>query len=113
MSMLLVLVIGCNNKKPTVVNSSKSWAFNFVNWNNTFYKETDEKLDKVGPKIGEIEAFATDENVEYHGTFSNEYEIGSEIYSVEGIDPAKAIAVKSKGVFTLLIEQSLNMNQIP
>ncbi|WP_339323143.1 hypothetical protein [Paenibacillus sp. FSL W8-0194] len=113
MSMLLVLVIGCNHKKPTVIHASTSWAFNFVNWNNAFYKETDEKLHKVGPKIGEVESFATDENIEYHGTFSNEYEVGSEIYSVEGIDPAKAIAVKSKGVFTLLIEQSLNMNQIP
>jgi len=102
------MVIGCNNKHPTVVNSSNSWAFGFVNWNNTFYKETDKKLDKVGSKIGEVQVFAKDTNVEYHGTFSNEYEVGSEIFSVEGYDIAKAIAVKSNGKFILLVEQSLN-----
>ncbi|BFH59549.1 hypothetical protein [Paenibacillus azoreducens] len=110
--MMLVFFIGCNNKQSTVVSSSKSWAFGFVNWNNTFYKETDKKLDKVGSKIGEVEVFARDENIEYHGTFSNEYEVGSEIYSVEGFETAKAIAVKSKGDFILLIEQTLNKEDI-
>ncbi|WP_438350720.1 hypothetical protein ACP8HI_08795 [Paenibacillus sp. FA6] len=110
--LIFVFIIGCNNKEQTT-STSNSWAFNFIKWNNIFYKETDKWIEKVDIKIGSVETLVTDVVGKHDGTYSNKFKVGTEIYSIVGIDTDQAIAVEiSEGIFFMLIESSLNKEEI-
>lgn len=107
-----IFTTACNQEKQSTVSSSNSWAFDFITWNNTIYKETNKLVDKVGPQIGSVTSFATQEDHLYHGTYSNKFEVGTKIYSIEGIKTTQAIAVKCKEKYIMLIESTLNEEDI-
>lgn len=71
------------------------------------YTLTDSHTAKFDTLLGTVEASATDENVEYHGTYSNHFKVGTEIYSIEGVNPSQAIAVKSEDQTYVLMESTL------
>jgi len=112
--LIFIFIIGCNsNNREQTKNTSNSWAFNFIKWNNTLYKETDKRIKKIEIKIGSVETLVTDEVGKHHGTYSNEFKVGTEIYSIMGINTDEAIAVEeSEGNFIVLIESSLNKEDV-
>lgn len=91
--LLVLILIGC---------SSKSWIASFVKYNDTIYV-TDEAVEQVGNKIGEVKYFLKEE-MDAKDLSSNEYPVGTEIYEIEGIDVEDAIAIKnSEGEYIKLI----------
>jgi len=90
----LFLLIGC---------SSNSWISSFVKYNGIFYSVTDEDIDEIGDKLGEVKYFLDKEgNAENFS--SNTYPVGTEIYIINGINIEEAIAIKdSDGKYVKLI----------
>lgn len=83
---LVFLLIGCN--------SSTSWAFQFVKYNDTNYIVTEEELEtnNLGEEIGEVKYHLENEK-ESKELSSNIYPVGTKIYTINDIDISKAIAV--------------------
>lgn len=69
-----------------------SWAYSFVVYNNSIYVITEEPVEEVGNRLGEVTAYSDMENLS--GNFSNVYEVGTPYYEIKGVDPAEAIAVE-------------------
>jgi len=98
LSFSLLIFTGCS--------SQASWIYDFVKYEDVFYKVTEEKVENVGEKLGEVTSYLDMEG-EAPNLSSNVYDVGTEIYSIEGIDVKEAIAVKVKdGEFIKLIAQS-------
>lgn len=76
-------------------NSQASWAYSFVVWNGYSYQISDEYVQDVDKKIGKVTVYSDKEGT-YSGNFSNEYEKGTEYYSIIGVSTDKAIAVKEE-----------------
>lgn len=102
--LLLAFIVGCNDEGQGEYEPSQSWAFEFVHWNSATYKVTDYKVDK----IGEVKTRTHSEAYSYHGTHSNKFNVGTEIYSIVDIDESKAIAVKSGDKVYLLLEKNID-----
>lgn len=89
----------------TGCSSQTSWVSNFVKYEGVFYNVTEEKVENVSEKLGEVTHYLETEG-ETPNLSSNEYVEGTEIYSIEGIDVEEAIAVKVEdGVFIKLTAQ--------
>lgn len=95
---LLILETGCTN------NSSADWAYSFVVWNEDMYKVSDESVEEVGEKIGEL-AIYSDQEGSYTGNFSNKFEKGTSYYSIPGISTEEAIAVQDEDKFRKVIRE--------
>lgn len=102
-TMFIVLMMsfaftGCslqdsNNGQHTV--SSSSWASkNMLVINGKKYVGTNEKVSKVGKKLGVIKTFSTKETDYNTESFSNTYPKGTNLYEIEGTDSSNAIAVE-------------------
>ncbi|MGE7828412.1 hypothetical protein [Paenibacillus sp. NPDC093718] len=65
-------------------------------FNNVTYKLTDQKLkdSDLGGKLGVIETKLDSETGVYRGTYTNAYEIGTEIFSIKDKDISEVIAIK-------------------
>ncbi|MBM7579406.1 hypothetical protein [Jeotgalibacillus terrae] len=72
-----------------------SWAYPFVVWDGFVYQVTDEPVEEVGEKIGEVTAYSDMESLS--GNFSNAYQEGTHYYSIAGTDSADVIAVEVTG----------------
>lgn len=98
--LLIFLLIGCN--------SSNSWAFQFVKYNNAHYIVTAEVLEKneLGEKLGEVKYYLKNEQ-DSKELSSNVYPVGTKIYAINNIDISKAIAVDNeKGeIIKLVVEE--------
>ncbi|MEB2278663.1 hypothetical protein LAV73_01405 [Lysinibacillus xylanilyticus] len=84
--LFIFLLIGCN--------SSSSWAFQFVKYNNTHYIMTEEVLEnnQLGEKLGEVK-YDLNKEQDSKELSSNIYPVGTKIYAINNIDTSKAIAV--------------------
>lgn len=89
---LTFLLVGCNTE-----TSSSSWAFQFVKYNDQNYVPTKENVsrDDLEKKIGKVETFL-DEEQDSSNLSSNAFDEGTEIYSIQGDNVNKAIAVVDK-----------------
>lgn len=105
--LLSAFIVGCNDEGQGEYEPSQSWAFEFVHWNSATYKVTDYKVDNIGDKIGVVETRTDSEAYSYDGTYSNKFNVGTEIYSIVDIDESKAIAVKSGDKVYLLLEKNI------
>lgn len=76
-------------------HSSADWAFSFVVWDGFIYHLTDEYVEDISEKIGEVTKYSDMEGT-YSGNFSNVYEKGTKYYSITGISTEVAIAVEEK-----------------
>ncbi|MEY9975026.1 hypothetical protein ABH966_005450 [Lysinibacillus sp. RC46] len=98
--LLIFLLIGCN--------SSSSWAFQFVKYNNTHYIVTEEVLenDQLGEKLGEVKYHLNNEQ-DSKELSSNIYPVGTKIYAINNIDISKAIAVVNEDgkLIKLVVEE--------
>lgn len=85
---IVTLAAGC---------SSESWASSFVVWDGYIYQISDEYISKVGEEIGEEIGEVTiysDKEGTYSGNFSNEYQVGTKYFSIEGVNTKEAIAIE-------------------
>ncbi|MFJ7916916.1 MULTISPECIES: hypothetical protein [unclassified Lysinibacillus] len=98
--LLIFLLIGCN--------SSSSWAFQFVKYNNAHYIVTEEVLenDQLGEKLGEVKYRLNNEQ-DSKELSSNIYPVGTKIYAINNIDISKAIAVVNEEgkIIKLVVEE--------
>lgn len=69
-----------------------SWAYPFVVYNDGVYIITEEKVEEVGEKIGEVTYYSDME--QHSGNFSNQFKKGTAYHKIEGIDVNVAIAVQ-------------------
>jgi hypothetical protein len=101
--MIIALILsfsitGCspkdsNNRQHTA--SSASWEYvNMVVINGKRYLGTNEKVNKVGKKLGVIKTSSTKEIDFNPENFSNTYPKGTNLYEIKGIDSSKAIALE-------------------
>lgn len=93
----IVLLSGCSNSNHND-NSSADWAFEFVVWNDYIYQLTDEYVENIDEKIGEVTKYSDMEGT-YSENFSNTYKKGTKYYAIQGISTEKAIAVEEKGKY--------------
>lgn len=75
--------------------SSADWAYSFVVWEDYIYQISDEDVQEVDEKIGEVTAYSDTEG-SYAGNFSNEYKKGTKYYSITGVSTEEAIAIKEE-----------------
>ncbi|MER2009623.1 MAG: hypothetical protein ABS939_19485 [Psychrobacillus sp.] len=93
----IVLLSGCSNSNPNLFNnSSADWAFQFVVWNGYIYQLSDEYVENVDEKIGEVTKYSDMEGT-YSKNFSNTYEKGTKYYAIQGISTEEAIAIEEDG----------------
>lgn len=106
--IIIFIVSACNGSNKGEVISSKSWAYDFVVFNNVTYKLTDQKLkdSDLGGKLGVIETKLDSETGGYRGTYTNAYEIGTEIFSIKDKDISEVIAIKVENIeFHILVNK--------
>lgn len=96
-AIAILLLSGCSNSNHND-NSSADWAFEFVVWDDYIYQLTDEYLENIDEKIGEVTKYSDMEGT-YSENFSNTYEKGTKYYAIQGISTEKAIAVEEKGKY--------------
>lgn len=84
---LVFCLVGCN--------SSASWAYEFIKFNDTKYIVTEEKVESniLGQKLGEVKHFL-DEDGDSSELSSNVYREGTDFFEIKGISSSEAIAVK-------------------
>lgn len=82
---------------PTVA-SATSWAYPFVVHNDAIYIVTEEVVEEVDKKIGQVTYYS---DMEQHGgNFSNHFPKGTAYYSIPNVAENEAIAVEqSTGSF--------------
>lgn len=73
-----------------------SWAYPFVVNDGKLYVTTKEPVEEtlIDKEVGEVTYFS-DQEGSYGGNFSNIYPKGTPYYSIRGIDPDEAIAIKT------------------
>lgn len=79
-------------------NSQASWVYSFVVWDGYVYQISDEYVQKVDEEIGKVTVYSDKEGT-YTGNFSNEYEKGTEYYSITGVSTDEAIAIEEDGKY--------------
>jgi len=98
-SMLLisVLISGCSSPEKPINGSSADWAFNFVVWNNNLYELLKEDVTpkEIGNQVGEVKQYSDKEGT-YSDGFSNEYPVGTKLYSINDVNSSDYIAVEVK-----------------
>jgi hypothetical protein len=84
--ILLFSLLGCT--------SSNSWISSFVKYEGEFYIVTEEKVNSVGGKLGEVRYYLDlEEDAENYS--SNFFPVGTEIYTIKGTKVKEAIAIKN------------------
>lgn len=94
-SLLIAMMILTACSALNANNSSADWAFSFVVWDDYIYQLSDEYVLEVDEEIGEVTVHSDMEGT-YKGNFSNEYEIGTKYYSIQGISTEEAIAIQEE-----------------
>jgi hypothetical protein len=90
--ILSLLLGGCGMKNS---RSSGSFAYDsMINFNNNIYVGTTEEVKDIGKQIGKVEVYSTNETDETNRTFSNKYQKGTKLYSVNGDKVENVIAVE-------------------
>lgn len=76
---------------------SASWAYDFVVNDGKVFVITEEVVDEVliGKIVGKVTNYSSDETAYSGGNFSNAFPKGTKYYSIQGIPPEEAIAVKT------------------
>jgi hypothetical protein len=117
MTLMLVLVIllaGCgsesgNNREgqqlnqvkasnaPTeLTDSSASWVTNrMIKFEDRIYVGSEEKVESVDEKLGEIEHFLSEETLHEPNGSSNFYKEGTALYQIKGVPMELGIAVEA------------------
>ncbi|MCT2534415.1 hypothetical protein NC661_15220 [Aquibacillus koreensis] len=88
---VVVLVIGIFFLSPSP-SFATSWEYFFVVWDGDKYEVTDEIVEKVDQKIGEVTKYSDMDT--YSGNFSNAYHEGTDYYAIQGTSTDEAIAVE-------------------
>ncbi|WP_208585749.1 hypothetical protein [Gracilibacillus suaedae] len=71
-----------------------SWAYDFVVWDGYVYEVTEEKVEMVDEKIGEVTKYS--DMYQYEGNFSNKYPKNTKYFSIKGTSTNEAIAVETE-----------------
>lgn len=106
LTIMIMCLGGCafSSEKPTEVESSKDWAFHFVIWNGNMYIKTSETVKIIGEQLGEVEHYSDDETDVQTDLYSNFFPEGSQLFSIEGVSTASAIAVEQTNGSYLKLE---------
>lgn len=72
-----------------------SWAFKAINWNHRIYRVTDQVVTSVGEQVTSVTKYSQNEGTPETGTFSNYFPVGTEIFSISGVDVSQAIAIET------------------
>lgn len=88
--IVTLLFAGC-------INSTASWAYPLVTYNGNTYIVSNENVENIGEKLGDIKYYSTNEHGFKDNLFSNCYKVGTELYSIENTSISDAIAVKTSG----------------
>ncbi|WP_051530082.1 hypothetical protein [Anoxybacteroides tepidamans] len=97
MFLLVLCLSACSQDQATGKNSAKSWVSDkLIIWNHITYIATNEKVEKVGEKIGMIQHYSTKEQESTPDHFSNYYKEGTPLYKIPNVAVEDAIAVKIK-----------------
>lgn len=85
-----------NSENKIQTDSSASWVYQFVKWENESYVVTEEEVNKdnIGAEIGEVTFYSDEESADTSGNFSNVFEEGTKYYEITNIDKKEAIAIK-------------------
>ncbi|OAB40392.1 hypothetical protein [Paenibacillus antarcticus] len=77
-----------------------SWTYGFVVNDGKIFGLTDEVVEEsfLGYEIGEV-TYYSDIEGSYSGNFSNELPVGTLYFTIQGIAPEEAIAVKKDGFY--------------
>lgn len=94
LGLFIILLVGCS--------SNNSWISHFVKYEGNLYNETNEEIDKVGNKLGEVE-FYLEKETDAQNFSSNFYSKGTEIYEIDGVNTSDAIAVKVDNKYIKLV----------
>lgn len=89
---IMLLSIAIIGTAVTTV-SATSWAFPFVVYDESIYVITEQSVEQIGEKLGEVTAYSDME--QQGGNFSNHYPVGTEYYAMDGVAPSQAIAIKT------------------
>lgn len=83
----ILLLAGCS--------SEKSWAYEFVKFNDVSYTLTEENLESgdIGGEIGEVKEYLKSEKNPPNFS-SNVYKKGTKLFKINKVDSSNAIAVK-------------------
>ncbi|WP_276357327.1 hypothetical protein [Cohnella caldifontis] len=82
--------------------AAASWAFAFVAYDGKLYEASNEQVapDRIGPKIGQVTMYSTEETAVFSGNYSNRYPKGTKYFKIKGVDIGEAIAVQeSEGIY--------------
>lgn len=88
--LFILLLAGCS--------SEKSWAYEFVKYNDVSYTLTEENLESgdISGEIGEVKEYLKSEKNPPNFS-SNVYKKGTKLFKISKVDSSEAIAVKLKG----------------
>lgn len=104
MLCIILVLSGC---AKSTQKAAQSWAYPFVIYNGSAYAVTDETVSGIGKQIGTVRYYSTDERSQEKNLFSNCYQAGTELYSIQNIDIQDAIAVKiADGKYTKLVKKT-------
>jgi len=95
--LLSALMSGCSSQGKPVNQSSADWAMGFVVWHNNLYEIVKEDVapQEIGKQVGKVKQYSDKEGT-YSDGFSNEYPVGTKLYSISGVDTSNYIAIEVK-----------------
>ncbi|MCT2347245.1 hypothetical protein [Niallia taxi] len=100
--IILGLISGCSQEKDnnnsveeTLKTEEASFPYPIVKWNNQIYRITSTDVESIDEKIGEIENYSTNEQLETPDNYSNFYDKGTTLWSIKDIKTADSIAIKA------------------
>lgn len=100
--IILGLISGCSQEKEnnnrieeTLQTEEGSFPYPIVKWNNQIYRITSTDVESIDKKIGEIENYSTNEELETPDNYSNFYNEGTTLWSIKDIKTADSIAIKA------------------
>jgi hypothetical protein len=98
--ILIILTCTSMTMKPL------SWAYGFVQYKNTIYIMSDEKVTQIGAQISTVKHRLNYESDAVHNGSSNFLKAGTKLYQIKGIKTTVAIAAKiSKNQYDKLVNR--------
>lgn len=93
---MIFLVSGCGQATPVTHDpSSVSYLYGIV-WNHHIYDVNRKGIEAAGNQLGSVTKYAkTTLNPQDNGTVSNEFSVGTRIYTVPNKDSSSAIAIET------------------
>ena len=102
--LTILIISGCSNNSneqveknsnDSQIESSQSFPYPLVKWNNQIYRITTETIEEVESQLGEIEHYSLEENEEKtEDKYSNYFQKGSKVFSIKDEDPNEMIAIE-------------------